>query len=88
MDIDGYIRALSILEISNDKEIVLHFDTKTTTPEIIADLVKVISKALNRNVLTIPYDMCLNSLSIETLELWVDMANSIISEKKKRRTTP
>lgn len=85
MDIDKYIEALSILEISNDREIVLHFDSKTTSLEELGNIVERMSKVLNRNVLAIPYDMCLNSLSIETLELWVDMVNTVISEKAKRR---
>ena len=82
MDINDYIEALSVLDISNDREIVLHFDSKTTSLEELGNIVERISKALNRNVLAIPYDMCLNSLSVETLELWVDMVNNVIAEKK------
>lgn len=82
MDIEEYIKTLSVLEISDDREIVLHFDTNTTSIEELGNIVERISKALNRNILAIPYDMCLNSLSVETLELWIDMVNSIISEKK------
>lgn len=82
MDINKYIEALSVLEIGNDREIVLHFDSKTTSLKELGDIVESISKALNRNVLAIPYDMCLNSLSVETLELWVDMVKNVIAEKK------
>jgi hypothetical protein len=82
MDINEYIEALSILEISDDKEIVLYFDMNTISLEELGNIVERIRKELNRSVLAIPYDMCLNTLSVEVLELWVDMVNSIISEKK------
>lgn len=82
MDIEEYIKTLSVLDIGDDREIVLHFDTSTTSIEELGNIIEKISKTLNRNVLAIPYDMCLNSLSVETLELWVDMVNSVIAEKK------